>query len=277
MRSSLEIHDLAAQQSRVVLQSEDLIEAPNWDPRGGSLLVNSDGRLFRVPLAAPKLVPFDTGDAGRCNNDHGFSPDGGWIAFSSHRGRGAEMFVIPAAGGEAQLISPEAPSWCHGWSPDGGRIVYVAARGGRRVIDVCTIAVSGGDELRLTQGEGQCDGPEFSADGSRIYYNCDRDGHAQIWVMAADGSGQRRLFGDDCVNWFPHPSPDGRQVLYLAYPPGTLGHPPDLPVALCLMDPDGGNRRRVLEFTGGQGTINGPCWAPDGSAFAYVRYESQAA
>ena len=42
---------------------------------------------------------------------------------------------------------------------------------------------------------------------ARIYYNCDRDGHAQIWVMNADGSGQRKLFADDHVNWFPHPSP----------------------------------------------------------------------
>jgi Tol biopolymer transport system component len=121
-------------------------------------------------------------------------------------------------------------------------------------------------------GEGHCDGPDYSPDGSLIYYNCDRGGHAQIWVMAADGSGQRQLFADDQVNWFPHPSPDGRLLVYLAYPPGTLGHPADLDVALVLCDPDGGNRRRVREFTGGQGTINVPSWSPDASAFAYVRY-----
>ncbi len=274
MRSALEIYDLASGQARVLLQSDDLIEAPNWDPLGGSLLVNRAGRLFRVPLEPPHLVAVDTGDAIRCNNDHGFSPDGRWIAFSSHRERGAEIFVMSRKGGQPKVVSPEAPSWFHGWSPDGSRLVYVAARDGRRVIDVYTIGVDGGDELRLTQGEGQCDGPEFSASGRQIYYNCDRDGHAQIWVMAADGTGQRKLFGDDGVNWFPHPSPDGARVLYLAYPPGTPGHPRDLPVALCLMDPDGGNRRRVLTFNGGQGTINGPCWAPDGSAFAYMRYQA---
>ena len=93
--------------------------------------------------------------------------------------------------------------------------------------------------------------------------------------MATDGSGQRKLFADEYVNWFPHPSPCGRHLLYLAYPPGTLGHPADLPVALVLADPEGGNRRRVLEFNGGQGTINVPNWAPDGSAFAYVRYEGR--
>mgnify|MGYP006189283057 FL=1 len=273
MRSSLEIWDVAAGRSRVVLQSDRLIEAPNWDPDGGSLLVNGDGGLFRVPLGAAALVPVDTGFADKCNNDHGISPDGCNIVISHHTGRGSEIFILPATGGSPRAVTADAPSWWHGWSPDGARLAYVAARGEKRVIDVYTIGIAGGPELRLTNGEGHCDGPDYAADGSAIYYNCDRDGHAQIWVMAVDGSGQRKLFADDHVNWFPHPSPDGRRVLYLAYPPGTTGHPRDLAVALCLMDPDGGNRRRVVEMTGGQGSINVPCWAPDGSAFAFMRYE----
>ena len=273
MRSSLEIWDLVAGASRVVLQSDDVIEAPNWHPDGTRLLVNGGGRLFWVPLDAPKLVPLDTGFADRCNNDHGISPDGKTIALSHHRGRGSEMFLLDAGGGEPRLISPDAPSWWHGWSPDGQRHAYVAARGGSRVIDVYTIGVDGGAELRLTHGEGHCDGPDFSADGKRIYYNCDRDGQAQIWVMATDGSGQRKLFADDHVNWFPHPSPDGKHIIYLAYPSGTEGHPADLAVAIWVMNPEGGSRRQLIEFNGGQGTMNVPNWAPDGASFAFVRYE----
>lgn len=273
MRSILEIFDLASGKTRKVLEHDGRIEAPNWHPSGQSLLVNGGGRLFRVPLAAPGLIAVDTGSATRLNNDHGISPDGATIVISSHRDRGSEIFLIPAEGGAPRLISPDAPSWWHGWSPDGSRLAYVAARGGRKVIDVYTLPVTGGAETRLTFGQGHCDGPDYSADGRQIWYNCDRDGHAQIWVMDADGGNQRKVFADDHVNWFPHPGPDGRHVLYLAYPPGTRGHPADLPVALCLMDTDGGNRRRVLEFTGGQGTINVPCWAPDGRAFAFMRYE----
>lgn len=276
MGSWLETYDVASGRVRVILQTEARIKAPNWDPGGGSLLVNGGGRLFRVPLDRPELVAVDTGFADRCNNDHGISPDGQWVALSHHRERGSEIFLMPAAGGAPVLVSPEAPSWWHGWSPDGTRLAYVAARGGSRVIDVYTIAIEGGEETRLTFGEGHCDGPDYSADGASIYYNCDRataeGSHAQIWVMGADGAGQRRLYSDEFVNWFPHPSPCGRHLLYLAYPPATLGHPADLPVALCLCDPEGGNRRRVREFIGGQGTINVPCWAPDGSAFSYVRY-----
>ena len=274
MRSVIEIYEVASGRVQEVLSATGRIEAPNWAPSGDWLLVNGEGRLFRVPLAKPGLAPIDTGAADRCNNDHGISPDGSLIVLSSHHeGLGSQIYVMPVAGGALRKVSPAAPSWWHGWSPDGARLVYVAARGGSRVIDVHTIGLEGGDEMRLTQGEGHCDGPEYSADGASIYYNCDRGGHAQIWVMAADGAKQRQLFADDCVNWFPHPSPDGRHLVYLAYPPGTLGHPADMAVALVLCDPGGSNRRRVREFTGGQGTINVPSWAPDSSAFAYVRYE----
>lgn len=273
MQSFLEIYDLASGTARVVLQTDRHIEAPNWDPAGDSLLINGEGRLFRVPLDQPGLVPVETGAAVKLNNDHGISPDGSQIVISSHHeGIGSQIYLMPAAGGEPVKVTPEAPSWWHGWSPDGKTLAYVAARGDRRVIDVYTLEL-GGVERRLTLGEGHCDGPDFSADGSRIYYNCDRDGHAQIWVMDADGGHQRKLFADDQVNWFPHPSPDGQHLLYLAYPSGTEGHPARLPVALCLCDPEGNNRRRVLEFIGGQGSINVPNWAPDSSGFAYVRYE----
>jgi Tol biopolymer transport system component len=276
MRSFLEIFEVATGEVRLVLAHEGRIEAPNWSPCGTYLLINGEGRLYRVALGGAEglsrmeIVP--TGAAVLCNNDHGISPDGETFIISCHHeGEGSRIYLVPSAGGEPVRVTDEAPSWWHGQSPDGRVLAYVAARSGRRVVDVY-VKERGGQERRLTQSEGHCDGPDYSPDGERIYYNCDRDGHAQIWVMAADGSGQRKLFADDFVNWFPHPSPDGRRILYLAYPPGTTGHPADLPVALVLCDPNGGERRRVLEFTGGQGSINVPCWSPDGTCFAYMRY-----
>lgn len=267
MTSFLQIWD--GNRAISVLETDLLIEAPNFTPDGAALLVNGEGRLYRVDLARPELVLLDTGAAIACNNDHGITPDGKTLILSSHHGgQGSEIYLFDGA---LRKFSTAAPSWWHGISPDGQTLAFVAARDGS-VIDVYTQGLTG-PERRLTGGEGHCDGPDYSADGTRIYYNCDRDGHAQIWVMNADGSDQRKLFADDYVNWFPHPSSNGRDILYLAYPPGTLGHPRDLPVALCLMNSDGGNRRRLIEFTGGQGSINVPCWSPDGSRFAFVRYD----
>lgn len=271
MPSSLEVYHLQTG-AQVVLRSERLIEAPNWSPDGSELLVNAEGRLWRVPLSAPALVAVDTGPADRCNNDHGFSPDGRWIILSSHHGgNGAEIFLMPREGGALCRVSPQAPSWWHGVSPDGQDMVYAAARDGREV-GICRCPLHGGAETRLTSGDHHSDGPDYSADGTRIYFNSDRCGHAQIWIMSADGRDQRPLFSDDRVNWFPHPSPDGLHLVYLSYPPGTLGHPRDLPVEIMLCNAAGSERRRLVSLVGGQGTMNVPNWSPDGLAFAYVRY-----
>lgn len=269
---------------------QERLEAPNWWPGGGCLIVNSGGRLWRItppgisgrfwifsPTAPLQLEPISTGIADRCNNDH-LVTRRGQILFGSHfEAQGAQIYTVPRLGiapdARPQKISDAAPSWLHGISPNGRLITYVAARGGSRGVDVYTRALRGGVEQRLTQGEGHSDGPDFSHNGRRIYWNSDRSGHAQIWVMDADGQNQRQLFRDDRVNWFPHPSPCGRWLVWLSYPPGTEGHPADLPVRLMISDPEGGNQRVLREFTGGQGTINVPSWAPDGHAFAYIRYE----
>ncbi len=270
-RSSLEVFELAGGRPRVLLRTDRLIEAPNWDPGGASLLVNGDGRLWRVALdGEAALEQVDTGFAAACNNDHGISPDGSLIAISHEAAAGSTIYLLPANGGVPAQVTRENPSYWHGWSPDGATLAYCGARGGR--YDIFTIPAAGGAERRLTEQAGHNDGPDFAADGSAIWFNSDRTGRAQIWRMDPDGSRPARMTDDRFVNWFPHPSPDGSCVLYLAYPPGTTGHPRDLDVALRLMDPDGGAARTVIELFGGQGTINVPCWAPDGSAFAFVRY-----
>jgi TolB protein len=90
--------------------------------------------------------------------------------------------------------------------------------------------------------------------------------------MRPDGSELGCLTDDERVNWFPHPSPDGRHLLFISFPPGTEGHPADREVILRLMDADGGVPRDLLAFFGGQGSLNVNSWAPDSRHFAYVDY-----
>jgi TolB protein len=91
--------------------------------------------------------------------------------------------------------------------------------------------------------------------------------------MRPDGSELSQLTFSETVNWFPHLSPDGRTAVYLAYPPGTTGHPADLWVELMLVR-DGEWQRavRAARLLGGQGTINVNSWSPDSRHFAYVAY-----
>ncbi len=268
MRSSLEVYDLARERSRVLWQIDDLIEAPNWHPEGW-LLVNRGGRLVRVPLDGSDVSEIDTGFADACNNDHGFSSNGAFIYFSHHVGKLATLYRVPVTGGMPEQVVPDIPSYWHGASAD-GEIAYCARRGGR--YEICVMQDR---EVQLTgrqYDEGHNDGPDYSADGQWIWFNSDRSGQAQIWRMRRDGSDQQRMVFSETVDWFPHPSPDGRHVLYLAYPEGTQFHPRDLDVQLRMLPQGGGESRKIMDMFGGQGTVNVPCWSPDGSAFAYVRY-----
>jgi len=271
VQSILEIYSLEIGETRQVLETDQLIEAPNWDPSGKNLLINGNGRLYRVDLAAPEMVEVDTGFADKCNNDHGISPDGSKIVISHNTADGSAIYTLPATGGVPTEITDTSPSYWHGWSPDGLTLTYTAKRGDGHY-DLYSIPVGGGKEKRLTFGEGHCDGPDYSPDGEWIWYNCDRTGQAQIWKMKSNGTEHQQVFDDGLVNWFPHPSPNGDVVLFLAFPDGTTGHPRDKEVSLKLMDLDGGNIRTLLTFNGGQGTMNVPNWSPDGREFAFVRY-----
>ncbi|SEW08810.1 WD40-like Beta Propeller Repeat [Cognatiyoonia koreensis] len=272
MQSTVVIHSVVDGTEDVLFETDALIEAPNWSRCGTFLVVNGGGRLYRLPLDAPSLSPIDTGSCTSCNNDHGISPDGTQLVISDgSAGKGSCIYTLPIGGGTPVRITQQTPSYWHGWSPDGKTLAYVGKRAG--VFHVITILAEGGAETVLTDGSGHRDGPDYSPDGEWIWFNSDHHGKTpDIWKMRTDGGDLTQVTDDAFVNWFPHPSPDGAHVLYLAYPPDTQGHPRGKDVTLNLMSPDGTNLRRIAAFHGGQGSINVPNWSPDGEKFAYVRY-----
>ena len=132
--------------------------------------------------------------------------------------------------------------------------------------------MAGGEETRLTTAPGLDDGPDYAADG-RIWFNSVRTGVMKIWRMDADGKNQTQMTrNEEYADWFPHPSPDGKRVVFLSYDRSVEGHPPDKDVVLRLMPLEGGEPRVVARLLGGQGTINVPSWSPDSSRFAFVSY-----
>ncbi|GLR56417.1 MULTISPECIES: TolB family protein [Rhizobium] len=271
MRSSVEIYNVRTGRAHEVWQTEKLVEAPNFSPDGSYLLLNGDGLLYRLPLDGGEVVKVDTGFAVNCNNDHGISPDGTKIVISDKTEFGkSAIYTLPIEGGTPRLVTQNLPSYWHGWSPDGRQLAYCGIRDD--VFDIYTISVDGGAETRLTHGEGRNDGPDYSADGQWIYFNSSRTGLMQIWRIHPDGTGLEQVTSDNQGNWFAHPSPSNDKVLILSYDPSVFDHPRDLDVRLRLMDMDGGNLKTLFELFGGQGTINVPCWSPDGEEFAYVRY-----
>lgn len=256
----------------VVYTHDGHIEAPNWHP-DGYLIVNGGGLIYRLDFGGHTLRQIDTGFAVRCNNDHGVSLDGRTLVISdATRTERSCIYTLPIEGGEPVRVTAQTPSWWHGWSPDGARFAYAAARPAGGPIGLYSCAVDGSDEKCVTADFDHVDGPDYTPDGDWIWFNGERNGKVELWRIRPDGTDLEQMTDDTAVNWFPHPSPDGQHVVYLAYPEGTEGHPGGLNVSLRMLPAAGGPTRHVVDLFGGQGTINVPSWSPDSQRFAFVRY-----
>jgi TolB protein len=274
VESTLETIAIASFDRKVVYHARERFEAPNWTPDGKTLIYNSGGLLYKIPVegGVPEEIPTDF--ARRINNDHGISPDGTQLVISDGTEEGRSIiYTLPVEGGKPRRITPLGPSYWHGWSPDGQTLVYCAARNGN--YDVYAIPVTGGQEVRLTTAEGLDDGPEYSPDGKYIYFNSVRTGTMQIWRMKPDGSEQEQITTDEYNDWFAHPSPDGQWIAYVTFgtdvPAGS--HPPNKDVMLRLMNLETREVFVMARIFGGQGTINVPSWSPDSQHVAFVSYQ----
>lgn len=280
----LETLDIETGRREVLHRSAQALpyEAPNWTTDGSALIYNTSGangdhrgRLHRFDLLSRQTAIIETGTNIRNNNDHVLSFDGTMLGISdqSLQGVGSTIYTVPVGGGVPKRITTLAPSYLHGWSPDARWLVYTGGRNSE--FDIYRIPSDGsGPEENLTKATGLDDGPEYTPDGQYIYFNSVRgkSGKMQIWRMRPDGSGQEQLTDDEYNNWFPHISPDGRSMIYIAFPADITptDHPYYKRVYLKVMPVGGGPAKVVAYVYGGQGTINVPSWSPDGRTVAFV-------
>jgi Tol biopolymer transport system component len=101
-----------------------------------------------------------------------------------------------------------------------------------------------------------------------------------IWVMNADGSGQRRLTsGGGTEVWpqrevWPQWSPDGRRLAYMVWDYAACTPVSGSGCAVTdvwTVDADGSGQRKVLD------SAFQPRWSPDGSKLLFQRYDSNLA
>jgi TolB protein len=270
--SHVTIIDVDSGEEREVATLDGVWEAPNWSRDSQFLVINSGGKLWKVPMLTGKPEQIETGSVGRINNDHGFTVDGKWLAISA-----GQIFVLPAAGGTPRQLTSDTPSYFHAWAPDGKSLAFTGKRGDN--FDLYSIAFDGGAEKRLTSHAAYDDGPDYSVDGKWIYFNSDRSGNFDIWRIPASGAGPNdslaeQITKDEMEDWFPHPSPDGKRMVVLSFQKGTKGHPANQnDVVLRLLDPETRQLKDLKHLFGGQGTMNVNSWSPNSRRLAFVRYE----
>src|SRR5213596_961997 len=166
-------------------------------------------------------------------------------------------------------------------SPDGKTIVFTSLRDGD--LDIYTMREDGSGLRRLTSALGYDGGPFFSPDGKLIVYRAYhpstpadsaeyrallarrlvRPTRMDLWVMKADGSGQRQVTQLPGASFAPSFFPDSRRIIFASnYPSPTSEH-----FDLYAVNVDGTGLERITT----DNTLNAfPMFSPDGRRLVWA-------
>ncbi len=110
-----------------------------------------------------------------------------------------------------------------------------------------------------------------AAPDDRLFFDSNRTGNFEVFVMKPDGTGTAQLTHDRTYDSFwPKPSPDRRSILFVRTPAGT--HDKDYSkVTTWIMDSSGGGLKQILPPGAHGWSIQGhPEWKPDGTKIATI-------
>jgi Tol biopolymer transport system component/tRNA A-37 threonylcarbamoyl transferase component Bud32 len=262
----------SADQRHLSVISLDSRKTVELDIPAASPLGMIDGHLLYMTAAGALMaVPFDlkrlraTGDAVQVESDvegAGLSASG-TLAYMPNKIASRLVFADNVRGDAALPMSPgdyNAPRL----SPDGRRVAVIVR--GAVSNDVWVYDVVATTFTRLTS-EGVNSAPEWSPDGTRIYFKSVRGGKTSIWWQPADAGAKAELLyePDEEVNEAII-SPDAKWLLYRTAP-GTA-HPRNIFGVLLAGD------KRPVELVTGPSQVTHPRLSPDGKWLAYQSDES---
>ena len=165
-------------------------------------------------------------------------------------------------------------------SPDGRRVVFTSLKDGD--LDIYTMNVDGSDVKRLTTTPGYDGGPWWSPDGTKIVYRAwhpvdsaltsyrdllaqrlVRPNRMELWVMNADGSGQRQITQLGGANFGPSWTPDGKRLIFSS----NYRQPRSGNFDLFLVNLDGSGLEQI---TTSQAFDGFPMFSPDGRQLVWA-------
>jgi hypothetical protein len=131
-----------------------------------------------------------------------WSPDGQAIAFTGLSGGVTDLFVYDLAGASLRRLTRDAYSDLQpAWSPDGRRLAFVTDRFST---DLATLDIGAYGLALVDPGTGAIESvaafptgkhisPQWSADGSTLYFVSDQDGISNLYALTPEGGELRQL------------------------------------------------------------------------------------
>jgi TolB protein len=197
--------------------------SPAFSPDGSRIAFESarNGNLDIYVISAAGKEPRRLTTSTAADRSPAWSPDGQSIAFTSDRDprRQPDVYIMPAAGGEASRLTMSDTNWSPQYAPD-GHAIAVQVNQDIEVFDLRTHAVQ-----RLTYDPQNGMSPTWSPDSKRLAFTTNRGGRLELYTMNADGTNQKPLASmadGDTID--PRWSPDGAHVAFVYVP--HVEHPP---------------------------------------------------
>jgi TolB protein len=193
-----------------------------------------------------------------------------------------DIYTVNRDGGDLRRLTNYNVYTAEGTlSPDGQTIVFTSLKDGD--LEIYTMNVDGSNVRRLTSMPGYDGGPFFSPDGKQIVYRAYhptdsaelrtyrellgremvRPNRMEVWVMNADGSGQRQVTRLGGANFAPFFTPDGRQIIFSS----NHKNPRSRNFDLYLINVDGTGLEQVTTNPDFDGF---PQFSPDGRSLVWA-------
>lgn len=179
---------------RVVSNIQGVNTAGSYSPDGQKIaLTISRGEqpnLYLIDREGKILKRLSKGNT--IETSPSFAPNGKEIVFISDRAGWPQIYLMNVEGGNVRRIATAGFCDSPAWSPRGDKIVFTM-RLGREHYDLYIYDLPSASLMRLTKDEKNNENPTWAPDGRFIAFSSTRSGKRELYTMAIDGSGLRRL------------------------------------------------------------------------------------
>ena len=192
-----------------------------------------------------------------------------------------DLYTCAADGSDLRGLASSPGYDAEGTIAPDGRIVFTSMRDGD--LDLYVMDADGGNARRLTDRPGYDGGPFFSWDGRDIVWRgwhptdpgelaeyrallgrgLVRPSRAELFVMAADGTGAHQITANGTANWAPFLHPDGERIIFSS----NLHDPGRFDFALYVIRRSRPRPSRRMTFTESFAAF--PMFSPDGRRLVF--------
>ena len=217
--------EIPTQTPYIITATIQAVTVTSPPPQGVFFLSLEEGGYFHLYAYSPQTLPLTRLTADAWDDiSPALSPDGHWLAFSSHRNGYWDLYLMDlGSGGLLRLTDTLEYDAAPSWSPDGAYIAYESYVSGNMEIMFRSVSDPTQPPTQLTQNPAADTSPAWSPLGRQIAFISNRSGEPEVWIADLDHAGNSIDVSNNPLTAEAHPawSPDGTMLAWAANDPDS--------------------------------------------------------